>query len=350
MDARERVRRALTCQRPDRIPKSLGFYPLSLPDLDPIAPEDYFGLDVRFVEFAPPPGQDDFRQYLKSLPADVHIGSPAQLRTYHEWGYHPEIEADRPLGHARSVDELAAFVFPDLTDPSRYADVVEQVARWQRAGLAVAGAPPHLGGELFEAAWRLRGFTTFLTDLAIRKPLAHYLLDQLTAMVIHSTLILARAGVDILLLDDDIAMPTGLLLSLDTWREFFRPRLSEIIRLARQAAPDLIVFYHCDGDFTELVPDLIDIGVNVINPVQPDCMDARALKREFGERLALWGTVGAARTWDYGSPELIRAEVQARIAELGPEGLLLAPAYDIDFAPFPNIAAFCAAVDKFGQL
>ncbi len=75
---------------------------------------------------------------------------------------------------------------------------------------------------------------------------------------------------------------------------------------------------------------LVDIGINVINPVQPDCMDAAAIKREFGDKLALWGTVGTARLWDWGTPDQIRAEVQRRIRELGPQGLLLAPAYDID--------------------
>ena len=126
-------------------------------------------------------------------------------------------------------------------------------------------------------------------------------------------------------------------------------RLANVIQLAREAAPELLIFYHSDGDFTRLIPDLVEIGVNVINPVQPDCMDAIAIKREFGDRLALWGTVGSANTWDFGSPEQIRSEVRHRIATLGPAGLLLAPAYDIDFTPLENIAAFVEAVREFGQ-
>jgi uroporphyrinogen decarboxylase len=110
------------------------------------------------------------------------------------------------------------------------------------------------------------------------------------------------------------------------------------------------VFYHCDGNFTRLIPDLVDIGVNVINPVQPDCMDAAAVKREFGDKLSMWGTVGSSRLWDWGTPDQIRAEVQCRIQELGPEGLLLAPAYDIDYTPFDNIVAFMEAVEEFGRI
>ncbi len=347
MNAQERVRSALTGGLPDRIPMTLGFYSQSLPGIP--AADEHFGLDVRYAEFSPPDGQDDFLRYLRRLPKDAHVGTQAQLRIYHEWNYHPETPGGR-LGHVKSIAELAEAVFPDLTHPKRYAGLARQVEQWHARGLAVAGSPPHLGGELFETAWRMRGFEEFLIDLKERKSLANYLLDQLTAMLIHNALILAQAGVDILLLDDDVAMPTGLMISPALWREMFGGRLANVIQLAREAAPELLVFYHSDGDFTRLIPDLVEIGVNAINPVQPDCMDAIAIKREFGDRLALWGTVGSANTWDFGAPEQIRSEVRQRIATLGPAGLLLAPAYDIDFTPLENIVAFVEAVREFGAI
>ncbi len=345
LSSRERVRLALTGQRPDRIPLSLGFFSQSLPGI-PDA-DEHFGLDVRYADWSPPAGQDDFLRYLRRLPKDVHVGTAAQLRVYHEWDYHPETTGGR-LSGVSSVAELAEAFFPDLTSPQRYAGLAEQVQRWHSEGVAVAGSPPHLGGELFESAYRLRGFQQFLLDLVERPALATYLLDQLTAVTVHNALVLAQAGVDILLLDDDVAMPTGLLLSPALWREFFQPRLRSIIDLAREAAPDLLVFYHSDGNFTRLLPDLVEIGVNVINPVQPDCMDAAAIKAQFGDRLALWGTVGTASAWDFGTPDLIRAEVRQRIEQLGPAGLLLAPAYDIDFTPLENVVAFVEAVRDFG--
>ncbi|MEJ2164901.1 MAG: uroporphyrinogen decarboxylase family protein [Desulfobacterales bacterium] len=349
MNARERVRAALLCRKPDRIPKALGFFDQSLAALAPTAPEDYFSLDIRYVDFDPPDNQDDFRCYLDRLPADIHVGSPAQLRTYHEWNYHPEKESGRPLGSIRTLKDLVRRVLPDFSNPRRYSGLAGQVQHWHARGYAVAGSPPHLGGELFEAAWRLRGFENFMTDLLDRPELADYLLDQLTSMLIENALILARAGVDILLLDDDVAMPTGLMIGPVTWRRYFKDRLARVIEIAREESPELLIFYHCDGDFTRLVPDLVQIGVNVINPVQPDCMDGAAIKQEFGDRLAIWGAVGSARLWDWGTPDQIRTEVQRCIQTLGPEGLLLAPAYDIDFAPFENIVAFIEAVDEFGS-
>ena len=350
MDSRHRVREALLCRKPDRIPKALGFFDQAIDTIAPVTPETYFNLDVRYVGFDPPANQDTFRSYLESLPEDIHVGSPAQLRIYHEWQYHPEKGKSRPLGGARSLKDLANYVFPDISNPTRHAGLTKKVQRLHARGYAVAGAPPHLGGELFEAAWRLRGFENFMLDLAYHNDIADYLIDQLTSMLIENALILARAGVDILLLDDDVAMPTGLMIGPATWRRYFKDRLARVINVAREESPELFIFYHCDGDFTRLVPDLVDIGINVINPVQPDCMDGAAIKREFGDRLAIWGAVGSALMWDRGTPDLIRSEVRRSIETLGPQGLLLAPAYDIDFAPFENIVAFVEAVEEFGRM
>jgi uroporphyrinogen decarboxylase len=277
------------------------------------------------------------------------VGNLAQLRTYHEWHYHPEKGSIRPLSNIHSLKDLVKYVLPDLSNSSRHAGLSRKVQRWHQQGLAAAGSPPHLGGQLFETAWRLRGFENFMVDLVRRRDLVDYLLDQLTSMLIENALILAKAGVDILLLDDDVAMPSGLLIGPAAWREFFKPRMAKAINIAREESPDLLVFYHCDGNFTKLVADLADIGVNVINPVQPDCMDAAAIKREFGQRLAIWGAVGSARLWDQGTPDQIRAEVRRCIETLGPEGLLLAPAYDIDYTPFENIVAFIETVEEFGK-
>ncbi len=346
MNSRERVRTALTGGLPDRVPFTLGFYAQTLDVIGGADADEYFQADVRYASFNPPRADDEFMRYLRRLPSHVHVGSLAQLRTYHEWDYHPELGPQRPLSDVKSAADMADLVLPDFADPQRYAGLADQVQRWHDQGLAVAGSPPHLGGELFETAWRLRGFEEWLIDLKTRPALANYLLDQLTAMTLHSAVILAQAGVDILLLDDDVAQPNRMLISPAMWREFFKPRLRDIIGAARALVPDLLVFYHSDGNFTPIIPELVEIGVNVINPVQPDCMDAAAIRAEFGSRLALWGTVGTASGWDHGTPDDIRCEVQDRVATLGRAGLLLAPAYDVDFTPLENLQAFVQAVHE----
>ncbi len=341
MDSRERVRTALTGEQPDRAPFALGFFTQSLFGVSDA--DELFGTDVRFVEFDPPADQGAFKSYLESLPADVNVGSTAQLRTYLEWGYRPETGEPHPLSRAISAADIAEGLLPDLTDPRRSARAGAEVERLHRRGLAVAGAPPTLGGELFESAYRLRGFERFMEDLLERPALVDYLLDQLTAMLIRNAVVLAEAGVDVLLLDDDVAAAHGLIVGPHTWRRFFRDRLAAVIAAAREAAPGIIVFFHSDGDFTRLLADLVEAGVDVVNPLAPDCMDAAAVRREFGSRLAFWGTVGTAVLWDQGTPEQVRDEVRRRKAALGPSSLLLSPAYDIDYTPRDNVLAFVEA-------
>lgn len=342
MDSRERVRAALSGEDPGRVPCALGFFPQEL--FGAADADEFFDTDVRFLEFDPPPDQGAFQSYLEGLPPDVHVGSAAQLRTYQEWGYRPESDQPHPLSGALSAADVVEGSLPDLTDAGRSAGLREQVERLHRRGLAVAGAPPALGGELFESAYRLRGFQRFMEDLLERPALVDYLLDQLTAMLLRNVVTLVEAGVDVLLLDDDVAASHGLIVGPHTWRRFFRHRLAAVIAAAREAAPEVRVFYHSDGDFTRLLPELLEIGVDVVNPVAPDTMDARAIRREFGNRPALWGTVGTAVLWDTGTPAEMQAEVSLRLAELGPAGLLLAPAYDIDYAPRENVSAFVEAV------
>jgi uroporphyrinogen decarboxylase len=344
MDSRQRVRAALTRQIPDRPPKALAFWEETVGGIPNTA--EQLRLDVRFVDCAPPAGQQDFIAYLRSLPPDVYVGNLRQLHAYHQLDYHPERGPHGPLSAAETLADFASFISRQIVTEDGNRQLAAQVDGYLAGGWAVAAGPPHLGGELFEMAYRLRGFETFLEDLRLRPEIAHFLLDQLAALTLHSSLMLARSGVDILLLDDDVAMSSGMIIGPATWATFFKPRLAEIIRAARSASPDLLVFYHSDGDFSLILPDLIDIGVDVINPVQPDCMDAEAIKREYGNHLALWGTVGTAALWDWGSPDDVRAEVRLRRRALGPEGLLLCPAYDVDFTPPENLFAFADAAEE----
>jgi uroporphyrinogen decarboxylase len=354
MTPRERVLAVLSGERPDRVPKMANFYPETLPELGRRGAEgDYFGTEIRFVEFEPPPQQRAFLEYLDGLPADVYVGTKPILRNYAQWGYFPHIQGfhrlDRPGTPAELAQELALAPLPEFSadQTSRLAD---EVAEHHRRGLAVMGTPPHLGGELFETAWRLRGWAQFMVDLKLNPELAHTLLDQLTAMTVATALVLVRAGVDILGLDDDVGAPAHMIIGPHTWRRFLRPRLETIIRAGRAVNPDLKIFYHSDGYIEPIIAELIEIGVDVIHPVQPDVMDPARLKERFGDRLAFWGTVGTQATWGWPNPEAIRAEVRQRIETVGRGGgLIIGPAYDLEpRIPWENILAFFEAVEAHG--
>ena len=351
MNARERLLNALDGREPDHIPCALGFYHVRLEKLVPPGQYQDDTVSVRFVRFQPSPEEEELRRTARPYPPDTRLGTPSQVATYARWAYHPQSPQQRnPLAEAQTLEDLQSFPFPDLSAPYQVDDLARQVQELHARGLAAGGNLPHLGGELFEAAWRLRGLENFLIDLVERPGWAHYLLDRLAMLARRNAETLARAGIDVLALDDDVGMPCTMMISPKTWRQFFKPRLAGIIQATRRIKPDLRVLFHSDGYFEPIIDDLIEIGVNAINPLQPEHMDAARIRRRYGPRLALWGTIGHQTTFSFSSPQAIRREVQARIETLGRAGLILCPAYDIDEPdiPWQNIAAFLDAVEKYG--
>lgn len=346
MNPRERLLTALDGGAPDRVPCALSFYAVDLRDLVPPDLYRHDWVDVYSVPFPLSPEEQALRQRIISFDYDTRLGTPAQAATYAHWDYRPETPVRRnPLAHVRSLNDLHAYPFPDTGDPYRARSLEREVASWHARGLAVSGNLPHLGGELFEAAWRLRGLENFLLDLVERPDWAGYLLDRLAALARRNAEALAAAGVDVLALDDDIGMPGTMFISPAMWRRFFKPRMAGIIAAARAIKPDLRVLYHSDGYFAPILGDLIEIGVNAINPLQPEHMDAVRIRRQFGPRLALWGTVGHQNLFGWGTPEEIRREVKMRVETLGRAGLILCPAYDVDTPdiPWENVMAFLEA-------
>jgi uroporphyrinogen decarboxylase len=351
MDGRELVLVALDGGVPDRVPCALNFYHV---DLSGVAPPDYDWealIDVQFVRLPPSPEEVALREAAQPFPYDTRLGNFEQAATYQQWSYRPETPDRRnPLARAESLEDLEAFPFPDVSAPYRAAGLGDQVRALHRRGLAAGGNLPHLGGELFEAAWRLRGLENFLLDMIERPAWADFLLDRLTELACRNAAVLARAGVDVLSLDDDVGAPVTMMIGPETWRRFFKQRMAEIIATAREIQPDVRIIFHSDGNYAPIIPDLIDIGVNGINPLQPDHMDAAEIRARFGPRLALWGTVGTQTTLSFSKPETIRQEVAQRIETLGRAGLILSPAYDLGEPdiPWANVAAFLEAAHAYG--
>jgi uroporphyrinogen decarboxylase len=351
MNARERLLTALDGGEPDRIPCALGFYRVDLKQLAPHGQPLDGVVDVEFVEFPLSAEEKKLRRLAQPYEGDTRLGTTSQVTTYSRWHYQPQMpDLRNPLARARSLDDLRSFPFPDVSAPYQHEKLARQVQKLHARGLASGGNLPHLGGELFEAAWRLRGLENLLLDLIERPDWAHFLLDRLADLACRNAEALARAGVDVLALDDDVGMPRTMMIGPHHWREFFKPRLARIIDAARAIKPDLRVLFHSDGYFEPIVGGLMEIGVNAINPLQPEHMDAVRIRQRFGPKLALWGTVGLQTTFSFSTPDDIRQEVRQRIDTLGRAGLILCPAYDIDEPdiPWANVAAFLEAVQAYG--
>lgn len=351
MDSRECLLTALDGGQPDRIPCALSFYRV---DLEVIIPPGYPWqeyINIRFIRFPISNEERELSRIAKPYAGDTRLGTISQVDTYQTWRYRPQNPDHRnPLARAISINDLRDFPFPDLNKPYYVDGLKDQVSGLHNLGLAAGGNLPHLGGELFEAAWRLRGLENFLTDLLVRPDWAEFLLDRLTDLACRNAGTLAGTGIDVLALDDDVGMPSSMMISPQTWRRFFKSRLERIILTARAISPELRILYHSDGYFEPIIPDLIEIGVNAINPLQPDHMDAARIRRRFGSRLALWGTVGTHTAFSFHSPDQIRKEVKMRVDTLGRAGLIMGPAYDIDEPdiPWENLESFFTAVKEFG--
>ena len=352
MTSRERVLTAMRHERPDRTPFdfSWGFAPAQLQrfaeQTGATDPDDYFGADTRLLRPAPTRLRTDFSSYLGPLPAGGSVD---------EWGIGRRPSASREAAHAhldgfiyplaRASSEVDALAYPlaDIDAAYRYEDFDERVARVQARGLAALAV---MDCTIFEVAWYMRGMERLLLDFADRSDFASALLDRITALREVQASRYAVSGADVICMGDDVGTQRGMLMSVRMWRTWLKPRLARVIAAAKSARPDVLVFFHSDGNVTAIVDDLVEIGVDILNPVQPECMDPVALRQRFGRRLALWGTIGTQSTFPFGTPDDVRREVRTRIETVGRDGgLFLAPTHMIEpEVPFANIAAFVEAV------
>jgi len=353
MTPRERALAALRRRVPDRVPRELGFTPPMQEEFrrrtGATDPAEYFDFEVRTVELAPTRQQVDFSPYLGQLPPDAWVNEwgighiPGSFYHFHDYAH--------PLEDASTVAELKAYPFPDVTAEYRYANLAGEVAEWHRRGYAVQAEVPHFSGTIFECAWLLRGLENLLVDFKLNPDLATALLDRLVVSGIECAARLARAGIDVLLTGDDVGMQHGMMMSPQLWRRWLKPRLADVISAAKKVNPDLLVFYHSDGVIDPIIPELVEIGVDILNPVQPECMDPARLKREYGNDLAFWGAIGTQTTMPFGTPEDVKAVVKERIETVGRGGgLLLAPTHVIEpDVPWENVLAFFEAVEEYGR-
>jgi hypothetical protein len=138
---------------------------------------------------------------------------------------------------------------------------------------------------------------------------------------------------------DDGGGQNAMLMSPETWRRFFKPRMAEFIATITGINPGLKVAYHSDGCVLPIIPDLIEVGVDALNPVQPMSMDPAQLKRDFGKKLCFWGTIDEQRTLPFGTTEEVRAEVISRLSTIGKGGgLIVGPTHQVQLdTPVENV-------------
>ena len=161
---------------------------------------------------------------------------------------------------------------------------------------------------------------------------------------------LVKNGADIIHMGDDFGSQKGLLISPDIWRKMFKPKIAEVIDSVKKKNKDCLIFFHSDGDISEIIGDFVEIGVDFLNPIQPECMDISWISRKYGNDISFWGGVGTQDTF-YGDKEYIYNSVKTTIDILGVKNrLVISPTHMIPGdVPLENIDYFFGAVESYGS-
>jgi uroporphyrinogen decarboxylase len=250
-----------------------------------------------------------------------------------------------PLCNAETVEDLKAYPWPDF-DNLDFSYLKPQVEAIQKRGLAAL-----LTAEctIWEIAWYLRSMEVVFCDMAMENDIAFYLFDKITDMACLRARKFAEAGVDILALGDDIGMQSTPMMSNEMYRQWIKPRLAKVIATAKAVNPDIIIMYHSCGYVRPFIGDLIEAGIDVLNPVQPECMDFAGIHAEFGDRLSFNGTLGTQTLFPFGTPEQIRAEVFRNLDIAGDKGgLFCCPTHMLEpEVPWENVLAYVDACREY---
>ena len=242
---------------------------------------------------------------------------------------------DRGLVKRPALPEpsLKGYRFPDARRPERYAKVPGLIAK--NRDNFIAG----VCGDFFERACFMRGPEELLSDLLLYPRFVEELLDGLLECMFGTGEVLAELPIDAVFVSDDYGHQDRLAMRPELWRRFIRPRLGAFFAWAK--GKGLRTMLHSCGCIEEIIPDLIEIGLDILHPIQPETMDIFALKREYGAHITFCGGISTQRLLPRGTPEEVRAEVLAtkrRMAAGG--GYILAPAITIQRdAPLENLLA-----------
>jgi uroporphyrinogen decarboxylase len=329
---RERVQTALLHETPDRCPMQVSFTPEFAARL-----REDLGLDV--ISAHNPHGGGNTYELERAIDSDLLLTSVGWANSYYrqegdytdEWGIGwRSVRYDTKFGSGRYTEivhhplagdsAVVSYRPPDPGRPALYREAELALENFKReywiVGVTVT--------TIFECAWALRGYERLLMDLVEKPDLADEILFIPYRYHLTAARKLARMGCDMIWIGDDFGGQKSMLISPSLWRRVFKPKVAEFIRTVKSENPEITVAYHSDGNIEPIITDLIEIGLDVLNPVQPGSMDPAALKLRYGKNLCFWGSIDEQHTLPFGTPEEVRNEVVERIVTLGNKGGLIA--------------------------
>ncbi len=259
-------------------------------------------------------------------------------------GFHHFTEYISPLRNAQNFRELEQYPF---VDQSNWMD--DRMRAAAEEAHAAGNYSQIFVGHMYENSWQVRGYEEFLMDLLTRREWAEYILDRFCANNLAVAVAAAKAGYDCIATGDDVANQNAMMFHPDLWRDVMKPRWAKVISAAREIKPDIHVWYHSDGNIWEILDDLVEIGITILNPVQPECMDPVTVRKRMGKRLAFDGCIGTQTTFPFGTPATMQQTVLdiAKALDARNGGLMLSPTHVLEpEVPPENLVAFFETCDK----
>jgi uroporphyrinogen decarboxylase len=346
MKPRDRVLTALNHEAPDRCPMQVSFTP-------EFAERLRADLQLKGRNLHNPHGGGNTYELERALEEDMLLTSVGWANSYYqeqdeykdEWGIGwKSVYYDTPFGKGRYTEiwenplaeesSLTSYKPPDPYRPELYEEAARVIAEYKNqywiVGVTVT--------TIFETAWALRGYERLLVDFAANPDLAECILEIPYRFHLEAAKKLVELGVDMIWTGDDVGAQQKMLISPAHWRRYLKPRMAKFFAELKQINPNVKIAYHSDGNIYPIIHDLIEIGLDVLNPIQPACMDPAKVKKEFGDKLCFWGSIDEQYTLPFGSREDVQAEVIKRLKTLGKNGgLILGPTHHVQLdTPMEN--------------
>jgi len=324
--SRERVARVLAHKEADRVPLDTNGFMCGqvrtlLADMAlGREMQDYYAEgDFKYLEFGLKPDRAALMPYLPDLPAGARVSAwgVGSLPLQSADGYSAGNRLFHPLADVNTLEELERFPFPDVTAPECHQHLPETVRAAKREEFTVVG---QMSQTTLETAYEMRGMDKLFVDFHERPDYVKALFGKIAERRRFQARCFAEAGIDVLRIGDDIATQRALLVSPETYRKWIKPFHADAVAAARKVNPRIDVLYHSDGALTALLPDLLDVGVTAINPVQPEAMSPVQIKQAFGSRLTLWGCCGSQSVYAFGSEREVLENVRMLMRSVAPGG------------------------------
>ena len=352
MTGRERVRKAVKHEVTDRIPvdycvrddvsEALQKY-LGLPDLESVYKK--LGIDVRkfFIQVNVP-------SFLARSGGKKIIRYP-DGRIENAWGV-----VQRPSNDGRYFEMVTGPFYENENIDSFDWPGLECIESEE----SIRKKIDSFGGEYstfgwvdnpFKLCWFMRGFENYLCDTVANEDFAITLWEKLAEYELEKGIRFIRAGIDTLMVVGDIAMQDRMIVSPATWRKIDKPRLAEMLKTWKGLNPEIMFYFHSDGNMEEVLPDLIEIGFDMVNPIQPECMDVVYIKKKYGRDFTLHGTISIQKTLPFGTIDDVHNETLSRIG-LGKDdgGIIIVPSnYVQSDTPLENLIEIYRTVGSYQE-